>query len=362
MFKDSLKCFPASLALALTAALCGVSQPTSASGQSTVQSGPESPQVESPSDLGDATEPEPNGASVTEELASRPEQAETPDQAVRRLYRFEKNAGLVYKRGEDYRLTCDVYVPDGDGPYPAILAIHGGAWRSGSKFHLLRHSWRLARRGYVVVAINYRHAPDHPWPAQINDARTAVRWMRSNAQRFKIDPDRIGAYGYSAGGHMAALLGAAADESSLDGEEDEGLLEFSPAVQCVAAGGAPCEFSWFGENSSALAYWLGGSKADVPENFRQATPLNYVDRSDPPFYFFHGKEDMVVPHSTSEKMHEALISAGVDSTYEMIEGKGHMASFSNLDHLNDAIVFFDRVLKPEVGSNPAPASETGAGR
>ena len=221
---------------------------------------PSTEQKSEPNQKDESTKAEPK-------KANNPDQADTQTTPARKpKFKFEKRGAIEYSKGDDYRLTCDVYVPEGDGPFPTVLAVHGGAWRGGSKLHMLRHAWMLARRGYVVVAINYRHAPKHKFPAQIHDCKNAIRWMRENADEYKIDSDRIAAYGYSAGGHLVSLLGTMDKDDGLDGEALEGLEKHDTRVCAVIAGGPVCEFDWVSDRSGTLVYWLGKRKSDDPDS------------------------------------------------------------------------------------------------
>ena len=258
-------------------------------------------------------------------------------------FKFRKHSNIYYTKTDDYSLLCDIYMPEGEGPFPAVLAIHGGAWRHGSKLHMLRHAWKLAGAGYVVVAINYRHAPEYKFPAQIHDAKNAVRWMRYKSEKLKINPEKIAVFGYSAGGHLGAMLGTTDVGADLEGPIPESLTKYSSRVACVVVGGGPCEFSWVKSNS--LASWLGYNQQQNPEIYRQAAPITYVTPDDPPFMFFHGSIDKVVPPASAEKMHRKLLSVGIQSTYHRIEDHGHFATFSNTKWLDTAIEFMDRTLK-----------------
>ncbi|MDA7904103.1 alpha/beta hydrolase [bacterium] len=266
----------------------------------------------------------------------------------RPTYKTKRN--VVYKKTDDAELQCDIFIPSGDGPFPAILAVHGGAWRSGTKFTMLRHAWRMVSAGYVVVAIDYRHAPKYKFPAQIHDCKHAVRWMRANADAYKIDVQRLGAFGYSAGGHLVALLGTTNPQDGLEGEIEPSVQGFSSRIQCVAAGGAPCEFSWIAPNSNALVYWLGKSPAESPEVYQLASPTSYITKDDPPFFLFHGNSDWVVPWESSLKMHRKLLDANLNSQHEIASGNGHFGTFSDMTWVQQAIVFFDAQLKQA----PAP--------
>ena len=277
----------------------------------------------------------------------------------RRKYRFEKKGAIVFRKLPDCEVKCDVYQPESDVPLPAIIMIHGGAWRHGSKIAMLRHARRVARVGYVVVSINYRLAPKYPWPAQLDDCQYAVRWLKKNAQAYNIDAQRIGVFGYSAGGHLAALLGTmdrednARFENTLSGDDEE-LKEFSPAVGAVAVGGAPCEFSWLDEGSEVLNYWMGGSRKSLPEKYRLASPIEYVTADDAPFFIFHGTADMLVPLQSPTDFHQALKAKGVPSTLLSVDGSGHIATFSKADLLQQIIPFFDKHLQ----HGPQPSSES----
>ena len=264
--------------------------------------------------------------------------------ATRKL-KFKKKSGIVYQKTDTYELTCDLYIPEGDGPFPAILAIHGGAWRQGTKSILLRHAWKMAQAGYVVVAINYRHAPRYPFPAQVHDCKHAVRWMRTNAFNYKIDPNRIGGYGYSAGGHLVSMLGTTDEEDGLEGEVAKGMEGVDTRLSCVAAGGAPCEFSWIKDDSRILSYWLGGSPNEKPDTYTDASPTTYVTSDDPPFFLFHGDVDLVVPVDTSKKMHQLLQDRQVESQHFVVKNYGHVGAFSDLHWMDKAIEFFDAELK-----------------
>lgn len=284
------------------------------------------------------------------ESADHPGQieAESKNETQPKKYEYTKRVGIIYDKGDDYRLACDIYQPVGDGPFPGVLAIHGGAWRHGNKLAMLRHAWELASRGYVVVAINYRLAPDNKFPKQIHDCKTAVRWMRLKSKKLKLDPDRIAAFGYSAGAHLAAMLGTTDANDGFEGTvTDEKLKPFSTRVQCVIAGGAPCEFDWI--KSKSLVYWLGHGPQEKPSLYKKAAPITYVSKDDPPFMFVHGTVDKVVPAKSSRQMHERLNQIGTESRYQEIEGKGHFATFSDLSWMPSAIDFMDEVMASEKG-------------
>lgn len=275
----------------------------------------------------------------------------TPD-PPRIKFDFEKHGAIVYHRTDEFLVKCDVYQPVSEMPLPAIMMIHGGAWRSGTKFTMLRHARRMARAGYVVVAINYRLAPAWPWPAQLHDCRTALAWMADNAAVYNIDPDRIGVFGYSAGGHLAAMLTLAGDVGFE--EEGEATVRPLPEIRAAAIGGTPAEFSWIDPDANSLKYWLGGSREEFPDRYLKASPVTHASAGDPPMFLFHGTTDWLVPPESSQRLHEALVASGVDSTMLKVEGHGHVTTFSKANLLRTIIPFFDRYLK-KGESGPAKA-------
>lgn len=251
---------------------------------------------------------------------------------------IQRHGSIVYHTGETYRLTCDVYQPlpevESDSKMPAIVMIHGGAWRAGTKFSMLRHARRLARVGYVVMAINYRLAPKYPWPAQIEDCRAALDWLNKHAAQYHVDTDRVGVYGYSAGAQMACLLAATNEENPVI------------KIKAVAAGGTPAEFSWIDADSNALAYWLGAPRSDAEDVYQNASPTTFVTPDDPPFFLFHGETDLIVPAESARRLHAALQKNNVESKLVEVPGYGHIATFSNMDLMKDVIKFFDLRLRP----------------
>ncbi len=278
-----------------------------------------------------------------------------------------KKGGIVYATGKgvddkDYELKLDVYIPNGDGPFPMVLAVHGGAWRAGAKWHLIRHAWKFVENGYGVVAINYRHAPNYKFPAQIHDVKAAVRWMRKHHKKYKIDPDRIVAYGYSAGGHLVSLLGTTDSNDGLEGPVAKEDRKISTRVRAVVAGGAPCEFSWLDLNSRTLHYWMGKTRAEDPKRWKRASPTTYITKDDPPFFFMHGADDSVVPKSSSQKMHSALLAAKVSSRHKVYKGYAHLSLFSNTDTVDEMVKFFNSVLEEKPSSAKSASARKNSGK
>lgn len=241
-------------------------------------------------------------------------------------------------------LEADIYMPHAPGMYPGMIVVHGGAWRIGTRAQLAGMASRFAEHGYTAVAISYRLAPAAKFPAQIYDCQAAVRWMRSHAAEFKIDPQRIGGFGYSAGGHLVALLGTLADNQL----REAGIAADAPStrLQCVLAGGAPCEFRNLPANSQTLAYWLGGTRAVQPANYRDASPANFVTSDDPPMYFFSGEDDFLVPIAGPRRMVSVLQAAGIEAEMYTVRQSGHIAALFDRGALERAMRFADQHLKP----------------
>ena len=260
--------------------------------------------------------------------AWQPLSAESP--LVHSSIRSQKD--LVYSRVEQVQLLADLYRPDDDQVRPAVMLIHGGAWSSGDKWNVSDHARELAQAGYAVVAINYRLAPTSKYPAQIDDCRAALRWMHAQAAEFKIDPERIAVYGYSAGGHLAALLAT----DALDG---------LPRVKAAVIGGAPCDFTFIPEDSRAIAHVMGGTRAETPLAYRDASPLTYATSDDCPMFFFHGDNDLIVPPMASRVLCNRLSELGVETCYYPVAKHGHLVTFIHPKARRAAIEFLNKHLQ-----------------
>jgi acetyl esterase/lipase len=252
--------------------------------------------------------------------------------------------GQTYAERDDGPLLADVYVPRGEGPFPAVLVVHGGAWRVGNRAQLAGVAKILAEHGITAVAINYRLAPAHKFPAQIEDCKDAVRWMRTEAAKWKIDPEHIGGFGYSAGAQLVSLLGTTSAEDGLEGAGDATDLP-STRLQAVAAGGTPCDFRPIPAGIDFLSFWLGGSPGEVPEQYRLASPAAFISADDPPFFFFHGEEDDLVPLISPTQMHAALVAAGVPAELYVVPKLGHVACCLNRGAIDKAVAFLEANLK-----------------
>ncbi len=236
---------------------------------------------------------------------------------------YESHYGEVYVEHESGPLKADLYVPQGEGPFPGVLVVHGGAWHMGTRAQLSGFAQLLASRGMTAVAISYRLAPTYQFPAQIEDCKEAVRWMRNHAERLKIDPKRIGGFGYSAGAQLVTLLGTTDADDGLEGETSPAETP-STRLQAVAGGGVPCDFRTFPLDIEMLSFWLGGTRRQKAEQYRLASPVEFVSPDDPPMFFFHGENDDLVPLTSPLAMCERLKSAGVPNGLYIVPGVGHI--------------------------------------
>lgn len=255
---------------------------------------------------------------------------------------------ITYSEPAGQKLTADVYLPRGEGPFPGVLLVHGGAWVVGSKRRMQRVGDTLAERGYVAVSIDYRLAPKHKFPAQLDDCRTALGWMRDNAAAYRLDPRRMGGFGYSAGAHLVTLLSlsaAAAAHAEGTPAEDRILAERC-LLQAVVAGGTPCDFQEVPLDSKRLAFWLGGTRRDLAELYRQASPLAFVTPYAPPLLLYHGEKDLLVPLVSARALKQSLEKAGAACELLVVAKAGHITSFNDAQALAAAADFFDRHLRP----------------
>ena len=226
-------------------------------------------------------------------------------------------------------LYADVYIPDGKSPddnpaaWPAVLVVHGGGWERRSREDMTRIARRLADRGFVAVNIDYRFAPEYRFPAQLHDVQVALGWMRDEAKRLRIDPDRIAGLGFSSGAHLVALAGlVAGTDSSLNadyGSEDDGFF-------AVVVGGIPSDFSLF-SGGKLLRQLMGARQDEAPEAYRAASPIAHVHANAPPFFLFHGTLDQTVPFEHAQVLYDALLEEGVHAELYRMRLRGHVTSF-----------------------------------
>jgi acetyl esterase/lipase len=256
----------------------------------------------------------------------------------------------------------DLYLPSGNGPFPLVIMIHGGGFMMGDKSDGAGLSGldQLVAAGYAVASINYRLSGEATYPAQINDAKAAVRFLRANAAQYKLNPDKFAAFGASAGGNLAALLGTTCGVKELEGE-DLGNAGVSSCVQAVVDWFGPIDFltmdqEFTGTNcpanhndaSSPESKLVGAAIQTVPDVVKTTNPTNYIDPSDPPFLIQNGSADCNIPPVQSKNFADALSKViGADKvTYTLIDGAGHGGSqFSTDANLKVVIDFLNKYLQ-----------------
>ena len=219
--------------------------------------------------------------------------------------------------GSDQKM--DIYLPEA-GNGAAIMFIHGGGWSSGSKSggSGLEMIPELVSRGYVVVSIDYRLAPQNKFPAQMEDVTCAVLYLKRNADDYEIDPERIGAYGGSAGGHLAALLGTTGGHGY-----EQGISAEDAEVAAIVDLFGPADFTIDFAGSRSIAQSVFGTTDRTSKALIQASPVTHVTPDDPPFLIIHGELDDLVPISQSETLLAALLAAGVEAELVRVENGAH---------------------------------------
>lgn len=265
-----------------------------------------------------------------------------PARAEEPAFRFKVDADVPYRTidgGKD--LKMDIAVPAGKGPFPAVLCVHGGAWRFGSRKDLDRLIRFLAAEGYVAASVSYRLLPDAKWPEPIEDCKTAVRFLRANASKYHLDKDRVGALGYSAGGHLAALLGVAGQDAGFEGKDG---ADQSSRVQAVVDFFGPTDLAKYGDDESAqnstFTPLLGVRYKDKPEAYTKASPIAYVSKDAPPFLVLHGTRDWLVPPAHSRELCAKLKACGARPELVEIEGAAHGFTGPDARRANDAALKF----------------------
>jgi acetyl esterase/lipase len=263
------------------------------------------------------------------------------------------SSNVEYAFVDGVHLKLDVYLPrNAPKPYSVVVWIHGGAWMAGAKENT--PATFLLCYGYAIVSVNYRLSRQALFPAQVHDCKAAVRWVRGNAAAYGLDPHRIGVWGSSAGGHLAALLGTAGPEAGLEGTLG-GERNVSTQVQAVCDWYGPTNLVTIWRYPSTInraasscpeAKLIGGSLQRNSEKAWKASPMAYVKSGDPPFLIMHGTVDSTVPFHQSVELDSALHSAGVPVLFKPITGAGHGGPAFTADSTRQLVrTFFDAHLK-----------------
>ena len=259
-------------------------------------------------------------------------------------------AGLEFAQADGQGLQLNLARPKNPaGKIPAILCIHGGGFRAGKREGWDARCKLLAERGYAAATVTYRLAPKHPFPAAVEDVKAAVRWLRANAEKYGIDPERIGVVGDSAGGHLAQFLGVTGGVAQFEG--NGGNPAFSSRVSCVVNYYGPSDLTKsYGKSVDAaevLPLWLGGDDTKEHKRHVLASPLNWVTPAAAPTLLLQGTEDKYVNHEQAVWMRDRLKGAEVEVELISLEGAGHGFKGADAEKAwKAALDFFDRHLKP----------------
>jgi acetyl esterase/lipase len=253
---------------------------------------------------------------------------------------IKKLPDITYGTLGGEKMQLDLVMPSQPGTYPCVICLHGGAWSLGTRKDPTRLSlgtpfWtesnrtvgimeKLAEQGFAVASVSYRFIPKHKFPSQIEDGKTAIRFLRANAKKYDLDPDRFGALGFSAGGHIALMLGLTDSTAGFDGELHPGV---SSQVQCVVDFFGPTDMRLYAEceglEDAFMVPLLGKQCKTDPAVYKKASPIEYVTKAAPPTLLIHGTLDLIVPTIHSERLHKKLLDLGVESEMLPMQWKGH---------------------------------------
>ncbi|MFM8321486.1 MAG: alpha/beta hydrolase fold domain-containing protein [Chloroflexota bacterium] len=260
----------------------------------------------------------------------------------------------------------DIYLPEGDGPFPVVINLHAGGFKFGDKQGIPATVGKeLLNNGYAVVGVGYRLSDEAAFPAAVQDVRAAVRFLRANADQYRIDPDRMAVFGQSAGGNLAAMLGTAAESQDFD-EAGLGNAGVSNAVQAVVDWFGPTDFGQMDAQAAAQgcsasdqthsvsgsfeSAYLGAVVADSPELVARANPITYIDGSEPPFLIQKGQQDCTVAVDNTKMLADALSAKGLPVQFDLLPGVGHGDTgstpvFESPENIQKIIAFLNAHLK-----------------
>lgn len=258
----------------------------------------------------------------------------------------ETLTNVTYCTPDNIPQTMDAYFPEAGGPWPALIYVHGGAWMHGDKSEAAMFARSMTAQGYLVVSLNYRLYPAGRYPAMIEDVKCAIRFLRANAADYNLNPNRIGAMGVSAGGHLVSLVGTSDESAGTDVGE---YLDWSSRVQAVVALAPVTDLTRSFPNADIELMRQVGFGED---NIVEASPISHVTPDDPPFLLIHGDRDELVPVEQSQLMYDRLVQVGVPAQLIIVRNAGHSMTSTggtatpSLAEINQSISdFLARYLK-----------------
>ncbi len=259
---------------------------------------------------------------------------------------------IEYGTGGGEKLRLDLAKPEKmERAAPCILVIHGGGWTNGDKRQHTDLIYKFAQQGYVAATVQYRFCPKHLFPAQVEDVKCAVRYLRAHAEEHKINPALFGAIGFSAGGHLSMMLGTMGKDDGLEGKG--GHADQPSQVQCVVAFFGPTDLTrtdFTPLSVGIVSNFMGTTPEDDKGERKRASPLTYVDQGDAPLLIFQGTKDPLVPHTQALVMTEALTKAGVPGRVELLIGGDHGGNWGGDEYVrswDESLRFFSKHLKPK---------------
>ena len=254
----------------------------------------------------------------------------------------------------------DIFLPEGNGPFPGVLLIHGGGFKAGDKKATYSLAKKLVSSGYAAICVNYRLSGEATFPAAVHDIKAAIRYVRGNARRYKIAPDKMATWGSSAGGNLSAMMGTSSGNEFIDGAIGNYQNESTKIQACVDWFG-PIDFSKMVDDAKQLGFKENfgvaleskyiGADATKPSNFdlvQKANPSHYIDETDAPFYVQVGDQDPLIPYLQSQNFADALREklGNGKVNFDLIKGGKHGGKkFSSTENLNKVIAFLDKHLK-----------------
>jgi acetyl esterase/lipase len=303
-------------------------------------------------------------------VAAAPEQKPKPSGSLSKGVKVERD--IQYVPGGDLSQSLDLYLPEqsSEKPLPLVVWIHGGGWRGGSKAGCPAAGF--VPQGYAAASVEYRFSQKAVFPAQIQDCQAAIRWLRANSKKYNIDPNHVGVWGASAGGHLVALLGTSGGKKAfppIGGNEDEsdrvhavcdwfGPTDFNSVMKQAADDKVVRNIFKFNTPADPYSGLIGVKLGEDKEKGDAVSPVHYVSKDTPPILIMHGTADALVPFAQSEEFVDALTKAGVDVTLQKMPGSGHGGPAFNLPAVHELIkAFFDKHLAGlDVKVEPLPDS------
>jgi acetyl esterase len=246
---------------------------------------------------------------------------------------------VTYRTVEGEKIAFDVYQPAQKGKdRPAVVVIHGGAWRVGDKQWFANQGNQLAQRGFVAFSVNYRLAPAHPYPAAVDDVEAAVEWVRKHAKDYGVDRKRIGALGGSAGAHLTGLLATVGEGSLAKGHRIAAAVSWSGPMDFVSL--APVATSGAG---GSIGTFLGCAPDACPDTYAKASPITHVDKTDAPMLIVNSSMELV-PQTQADAMKAALDKAGVANQEIILPGTAHSRAYAK-QVWDQTVAFLENYLK-----------------